>query len=342
MKLTDYKFNKIKSLSPRYIAGQFFNYRNNQQRLNFLPTLFLFIVLALVFSFSFLNISAFSRNGISVFPFMPNLSLPSKQIDIDNQKLAKQAQDLKTGADLLLAKKQQGENIIIRDSQFSCQLSFTDQSPDYLLVKASVQGFWMPKDCSQENLNFIQIIKITDSQVVLDLKKVDVLSVQLLDSNKNIFALAYLKNTASFDLQLKDFARLLAVPVFPEEDWFSEATAFDINRQADRTFYLDENCNKITAQKECGLWVFDNYSGRLNILVENLETLAREINLSEKSVSFARIQANYPDEIALIAFPTESVTHLELIKIELDTGDLISTASFDRTAQKEDFRMFFR
>lgn len=342
MQCRTYKVKKIEIPTSKNLVGTGFGYQKNQEILNFLPTFFVLIILSIALIFSFLSISIFSKHGVSSLPFSPSISLPSQQISYDNQNLDKEISNLKTGADLILEQERARDTIILRNNKSSCQLIFSQKSLENLKVTSSQQGFWLSDECQESSLDFIQVLKISDIQIIQDLKQEANILVQELDSSKNIFALAYLQNSSKLEFDLKDFARLLAIPVFPDKNWFSGANAFDTNRQQNKTFYLDEGCNKIDSSKECNLWVFDNFTGRMNILVENVENLAREIKLSGKSVKFARKQANYPLEIALITIPDDNIEYIELIRIEVQNGNLISKSKIDRQNHLPDFNTYFR
>jgi hypothetical protein len=346
MSLESKRNKKIKIFAPHNLAGAGFSYKNNQQKLNFLPTFSAMLMLFLILFFSFSGISAFSKNGLSSLPFNLNKNLPQEKINKDNQELQKQISELKSPANSVQEQSQNREIIVIKNTNHTCQLGLSKEKPKNLKLDLEKQGFWFPENCLEIDLKFIQIAKIDNQQTIQNLQQDKEILIQNLDSEKNISAIVYLNlnnnQNTTFDFNLKDFTRLLAMPIFPNENWFSEAVAFDTKRQDDRTFYLSQECGQLKIDSKCSLWVFDNFSGKMDILVEDIKFLSTNINFVETTAKFARNQENYPEELSLIIIPNKNINSLQILTINSKTGDFKSIKDIDKNQEKNEFRKYFR
>ena len=341
--MKDFESKKpVRFFSPNYNFGSYFGYENNQKKLNFLPTFFLIIFIISVLVLSFIRLTAFSKNGVSSLPFSSKAEIPSDQIYKDNIELNRQLSKFKTGSDTLQDSSSSGEILVLQSAnqEGSCTLSFTKEINKNIKIKANQQGFWKMQECEGEDLDFIQIIKIPDLAIIEEIEQNKQIEVQLLD--KNIYAVLYKDSTQKFSYNLAEFARLLAIPVFPEEGWFREVEAFDIYRSSEKTYYLDEYCNQIQTDKVCTLWALDNFSNKLSVIIEDITKLSSALDLNQKSVKFSKNQEGFPAQIQLIFISSQDQDNLKVVTVDLSNSRVLSQIEINKQENPSSFNKIYR
>ncbi len=286
--------------SNKFVNTYSDNYINNNKKLNFLPSVFVFCLIVTMGTVGFYSLRAMSQDANGVL-FTNKIIKPEDKIRNEDKEIEAQEVELRLAVENLQSQNQQQKKSIkiTNLADQVCQLDFAQSAPleIELAANSKTQGWWLPENCPDKNLKAIQIIKLNPKEVDA-IPSTNSYRVQAL-TKKGITAISYFASTEGTSYDLSNFSRSLAVPVFPDEGWFSEAKAYDTIRIENQTFYADNNCSNLAKSEPCNLWVADNYLGEVSLLIEDIQKKLNLIDTENRSIKFSKYQDEFPARLNL-------------------------------------------
>jgi len=290
-------------------------YYKNRQKLSLIPTVFVvlttaIVTLAVMWNYNILNFrtSIVAESGLKG-------SLPENLLD-----------DIQIGSEAV-AGVSENKEIIKEDPTISikdiygktCVLELTKKDPDNLKpwFNSQSDGWWIAKDCPNQEIEAIQIIQVPS--IAVDKLGISPKIAQQLDKNKNSnYAFIYPSTVVEFELM--PYKQVLTESVYPDRNYFSTYTALETKIHNGSNYYLSQGCIKKT--EKCELWYVDAKTSQLELGVEDLleaKKTADGKNPDNVIVTFSMVQ-NQQDVLILLF--DKNTKMFDLLQFDLEQREI--------------------